>query len=82
VKEIVMRTHGVAALAAFSLVAAPVAAAAAPPTPVTAPVQVGETTDGSGELVGTTAWILAAIALGLIVWGIIELSGDDGPSSP
>lgn len=40
--------------------------------------------EGQSELVGTTAWILAAVALGLIVWGIIELTSDeeDAPSSP
>lgn len=75
-----MRTYGFAALAAASLAAAPVAAAAAP-LPA---VQAGETTQGSNELQGTTAWILAAVALGLIVWGIIELTNDeeDFPNSP
>jgi len=40
--------------------------------------------EGGSELVGTTAWILAAVAIGLIVWGIIELTGDedDFPTSP
>jgi hypothetical protein len=30
----------------------------------------------SNELVGTTAWVLAAIALGLVGWGVIELTSD------
>ncbi|MCP3731201.1 hypothetical protein M9978_12260 [Sphingomonas sp. MG17] len=33
-------------------------------------------TGESNELVGTTAWVLAAIALGLVVWGVIELTSD------
>ena len=79
-----MRTHGFAALAAVSLVASPVAAAAAPLAPPVSAAQVGDSTQGSGELVGTTAWILAAIGLGLIIWGIIELTSDDDdfPTSP
>ncbi len=31
------------------------------------------------KLIGTTAWILAAIGLGLVVWGVVELTGDDSP---
>lgn len=79
-----MRIHGLAALAAVSLVAAPVAAAAAPFAPLPAAARAGEMTDGSNELAGTTAWILAAVALGLIVWGVIELTNDedDFPTSP
>lgn len=78
-----MRSYGLAALAAFSLVSAPVAAVAAPPASFAA-VQAGESTEGASELVGTTAWILAAIGLGLIVWGIVELTNDDDdfPTSP
>ncbi len=33
-------------------------------------------TGESNELVGTTAWVLAAIGLGLVVWGVIELTDD------
>lgn len=78
-----MRTYGLAALAAASLLAAPVAATAAPMAPLPAAERVGEATDGSSQLVGSTAWILAAVALGLIVWGVIELTNDDdGPTSP
>ena len=78
-----MRTHGFAALAALSLIAAPVAAATAPLAPLPA-ARAGDSTQGSSELTGTTAWILAAVALGLIVWGVIELTSDDDdfPTSP
>ena len=78
-----MLSKKLAALAAISMVVAP-SAAIAQTAPASAPVvsRAGADVQGSNELVGTTAWILAAIALGLIIWGIIELSGDDGPSSP
>lgn len=79
-----MFSKKLAALAALSMItasSAAVAQSAAPLSIDSAPaVQAGETTQGSNELVGTTAWILAAIALGLIVWGIIELTDDsDSP---
>lgn len=80
-----MRMKGLAAVAAVSLIAAPVAAAT--PSAVAASVgtqRVGAETGDANELRGTTAWILAAIALGLIVWGIIELTSNDEdfPTSP
>ena len=62
--------------AALALTLAPIAAQAAPAARAAAPVAESE------ELVGTTMWIVAAIALGLVVWGIIELSSDDEPASP
>ena len=79
-----MRSTKLAALAALSMItvsSAAVAQSAAPLSIDSAPaVQAGEPTQGSNELVGTTAWILAAIALGLIIWGIIELTDDsDSP---
>lgn len=79
-----MFSKKLAALAALSMItasSAAVAQSAAPLSIDSAPaVQAGETTQGSNELVGTTAWILAAIGLGLIVWGIIELTDDsDSP---
>ena len=79
-----MFSKKLAALAALSMVTASSAAVAqsAAPLSVAPAARAGETTQGSNQLVGTTAWILAAIAIGLIVWGIIELTGDDGPSSP
>jgi len=79
-----MRSTKLAAFAALSMItasSAAVAQSAAPLSIDSAPaVQAGESTQGSNELVGTTAWILAAIALGLIIWGIIELTDDsDSP---
>ena len=79
-----MFSKKLAALAALSMItasSAAIAQSAAPLSIDSAPaVQAGETIQGSNELVGTTAWILAAIALGLIVWGIIELTDDsDSP---
>jgi hypothetical protein len=44
--------------------------------------RAGANTEGSNELVGTTLWIVGAIALGLAIWGIIEITDDDEPSSP
>ena len=78
-----MFSKKLAALAALSMITASSAAVAqsAAPQSISAPaVQAGEATQGSNELVGTTAWILAAIGLGLIVWGIIELT--DNSDSP
>lgn len=74
-----MLRSAVTALSALSLVVVPVAAqAAAQPAPRTSAA-----TEDSDELVGTTAWILAAIGVGLVIWGIIELTDDDDePTSP
>ena len=43
--------------------------------------RAGADTDSANELRGTTGWIIGAIALGLIIWGVIELLDDD-PDSP
>ena len=73
-----MLRRAVSAISAIALVAVPVAAQAAPlPAPRT-----GAATAESEELVGTMAWILAAIGAGLVIWGIIELTDDDEPESP
>jgi hypothetical protein len=73
-----MLRRTVSTISALALVAVPVAAQAAPqPAPRT-----GAATEDSQELVGTMAWILAAIGAGLVIWGIIELTDDDEPSSP
>lgn len=77
-----MISKKLAALAALSMItasSAAVAQTAAPQSIEASAVRAGETTQGSNELVGTTAWILAAIALGLIVWGVIELTDSDSP---
>jgi hypothetical protein len=80
-----MFSKKLAALAALSMITASSAAIAqsAAPLSVSAPAaRAGADTQGSSELRGTTAWILAAIALGLIIWGVIQLTDDDGASSP
>lgn len=77
-----MFSKKLAAVAALSMITASSAAVAqsAAPQSIEAPaVRAGETTQDSNELVGTTAWILAAIALGLVVWGVIELTSSDSP---
>ncbi len=80
-----MHLKSLAAVAAFSLIASPVAAAqSAAPLSLAQSQRAGEAVGDASRLEGTTAWVLAAIALGLIVWGIIELTGndDDAPASP
>ena len=73
-----MLRTAITAVSAMALAITPIAAqAAAQPAPRTAAV-----TDESQELVGTTAWILAALGAILLVWGIIELTEDDEPDSP
>jgi hypothetical protein len=71
-----MLRNAVTASAALALTLAPIAAQAAPAARTDAPIAESE------QLAGTTLWIVAAIALGLVVWGIIELSSDDEPESP
>ena len=73
-----MLRDAITAVSALALTAVPVAAQAAPQPASRAPAA----TEGSQELVGTTAWILAAIGLGLVIWGIIDLTDDDKPKSP
>jgi hypothetical protein len=85
-REDFMIKRKLAPLAALSLLlasSAAVAQSAASVAPAPASARVGAA-EGGNELVGTTAWIIAAVALGLIVWGIIELTGDDEdfPNSP
>ena len=84
-----MRSKLLAALAASALVIGGSAASAQVVQPAGAPTSAtaragAPVTDGS-ELRGRTAWILALIAAGLIIWGAIELFGgddDEGPISP
>lgn len=73
-----MLRGAITAVSALALTVVPVAAQAAPQPISRAPAA----TEESQELVGTTAWILAAIGLGLVIWGIIELTDDDEPESP
>ena len=69
-----MLRSAITATSALALTLAPIAAQAAPRT--AAPVEEAE------ELRGTTGWIIGAVVLGLIIWGIIELTKDDDPESP
>ena len=83
-----MRSKILAALAASALVIGGTAASAQVAQPAAAPTtsvaRAGAPVSDANELRGTTAWILAAIAAGLIIWGAIELLGDDddAPVSP
>ena len=73
------------AITAVSLLASGGVAAAqgtAPLASVQAPAQrAGESIEGRSQLEGTTAWILAAISLGLIIFGIIEFTSDQENSN-
>ena len=77
----------VTALSALALGAAP-AAQAAPPLGLgqaAAVERAGAEPARAAALRGTTGWVIGAVALALIVWGVIELL-DDGtdavPASP
>ena len=80
----------VSALAALALVAGSSAAAAQAAQPLSlshssAVARAVAPTTGASELnaSGPGVYILGAIALGLIIWGIIEITNDDdGPDSP
>jgi len=65
------------ASAVLALSVAPVAAQAAEAAAVRASADVQQS-----EQLSTTAWIVGAIGLGLLIWGIIELTDDDAPESP
>jgi hypothetical protein len=73
-----MLKQSISAISALALAIVPVAAQAAPQPASRAP----SVSEDSEQLVGTTAWILGAIGLGLLIWGIIELTDDDEPASP
>ena len=69
-------------LAAFALTAGSVAAAQ-----TAAPLSLGNSRAGAAlseasELRGPAPWIVGAIALGLIVWGIIEFTSDGSDAFP
>ena len=73
-----MLRSAVSAVSALALTIVPLAAQAAPQPAPRSPAA----TEQSQELVGTLAWVLAAIGVGLVIWGIIELTDDDEPQSP
>lgn len=72
-----MFRSAITASAALALTLAPIAAQAAPQEAS----RVGSDVGAAEEVRGTTMWIVAAIALGLIIWGVIELT-DDNAESP
>ena len=64
--------------AALALTLAPIAAQAAPR-------EVSRTGAGlsdSAQLGRGSGWLLIAVVLGLAIFGIMELTGDDEPTSP
>lgn len=83
-----MRSKLLAAVAACSFILGSSAAVAqvAQPAPATtaATARAAAPVTESNDLRGAGRWILAAIAAGLIIWGAIELFGndDDEPVSP
>lgn len=78
-----MLSKKLAALAALSMMtASTVAHAQAAPVAAPAIEQAGANLDNANALEGTTFWIVGAIVVGLAIWGIIELTDDDEPSSP
>ncbi len=83
-----MFSRKLAVLAAFSLATASTVAHAQSTSSLSlagspaAIERAGPGSEGSSNLEGTTLWIVGAIALGLVIWGIIELTDDDDPTSP
>jgi hypothetical protein len=83
--EVVVLSRNLSALVALSLISASGAAAAAQPLSL-ANAPAAARADGASNLDdrnGITIYIIGAVVLGLIIWGIIELTKDDeGPTSP
>jgi len=73
-----------AALSGLAFGAAPAAHAAHPLGlgQVAAVERAGAEPARAGELRGTTGWLIGAVALALIVWGVIELLDDGNDSVP
>jgi hypothetical protein len=76
----------VVAASVLTVSSAAVAQTAQPLSLGNAPVRAGAVTSQASQLDdrnGIGIYIIGAVVLGLIVWGVIELtSDDDGPSSP
>ena len=66
------------ASAAVTLAVAPIAAQAAPASRTATPVEEADEMNGRG----TGIYIIGAIVIAILIWGGIELLGDDEPSSP
>jgi hypothetical protein len=71
------------ALAALSLVGASSAAVAQSTAPLSLANASGAATSAdANDLHGTARWLVGAVVLGLIVWGIIELTDNDDEAFP
>jgi hypothetical protein len=83
-----MLSKKLAAIAAISLITASSAAVAQTAQPLSianASARTGTPVAGASNLDdrnGVGIYIVGAVVLGLIIWGIIELTDDDGPDSP
>jgi hypothetical protein len=80
-----MRSPVLAATAALALItasSAAVAQTAAPSAPAASVERSGASLDSDSQLRGTTMWVLGAIALALLIWGLIEILGDDDEDAP
>ena len=73
-----------ASAAAIAMLAGPVAANAAPSAAVPQTARAGASLQDENNLegLGIGGYILAAIAVGLAIWGIVELIDKDKPASP
>ena len=76
--------HAFAALSLLGASGAAIAQSATPLSLANASARAGAALDEPGNLRGPGLWIGGAIVLGLIVWGIIELTDneEDFPASP
>jgi hypothetical protein len=84
--EDVMLSKKLAAIAALSLITASSAAAAQSAQPLSlanspAASSAGAVTQGESDLDrrGVGIYIIGAVVLGLVIWGIIELTSSDSP---
>ncbi|MDQ8756252.1 hypothetical protein RCO27_08410 [Sphingosinicella sp. LHD-64] len=81
-----MLSKKLAALAALSLMTASTVAHAQSAQSLSvasaAPRAGADTQDANQMAGGAGIWVIGAIVLGLAIWGIIELTDDDEPSSP
>ena len=78
-----MRSPKYTALVALSmLTASTVAIAQSAPAAVGSTARAGVDTQDTNELRGTTSWILAAITLALIIWGIDKLASGGSDADP
>lgn len=86
-----MLSKKLSALVALSMITASSAAVAQSAQPLSvagAPaVRAGAATSDASQLGdddrrGIGFYLIGAVVIGLIIWGIIELTSDDGPDSP